>query len=238
MAYDHLFAYCCDNDLYPDAEAGYCDLAPSEVYLESPYLFDHLLDVGLRHLDASSAYPGEIIDPSAVEWSNLFSTHPEKPLTPLFLEAQYKKYWSLTHVPLFQDEAGSLSNYLPLYTTSGFSLRDKYYNLCFVLKTAYETVLQPDSQKWPVVIGDQSQDASFYTACMNLVSQKVTDERAFTQSTLFTRAASTMQTSMESYTMTSFVQDRLLPLFDKLKAIVSLFGKIANQAPVSKRCAQ
>ena len=73
---------------------------------------------------------------------------------------------------------------------------------------------------------------------MSLAEQKVSRELIFTQTLMLERSSSTLETTMQSYTMTNFVKDRLMWLMDKLKAVVALFEKVAKQAPLSKRCAK
>jgi len=237
VAYDGLFAYCCKVWWFVHNEICSAQDAPKEIHEESPYLYEQLVDIWFRHLDAESAYSGQIVDSGALAWYRIL--HPiiwDAPMTPLMVQTQYKNYWTLTHVPLLQDEAGDLKNYLPLY--SWFSLRDKYYNWCMVAKYAYENTLQPDNTKWPIDIGDQFDSASFYTVCMRLAWITISQELVFTQSTMIDSATNTLWNTIESYTMTNFVKDRLMALLDKLKSIVSLFTKITKQAPLSKRCAQ
>jgi hypothetical protein len=73
---------------------------------------------------------------------------------------------------------------------------------------------------------------------MDLAEQKVSNELMFAQTLMLERSTSTLETTMQSYVMTSFVKDRLMSLMDKLKSVVALFEKITKQAPLSKRCAQ
>ena len=61
IALNHLKAYCCKSVIGPkDTKKKLCenfDYPPS--YPQSPYLFDHLIDVGLRKLDAIGLYTQE-----------------------------------------------------------------------------------------------------------------------------------------------------------------------------------
>lgn len=232
-AYEHLFSYCCSKNLFPQGTVD-CTKASPSVYLESPYLFDHLIDFWFRHLDLTSAYSWQVVDSWAQVWYDFFHKYPTKPLTPLMVQTQYKKSRSLTHTPLLQDEAWDIRNYLPLY--SGFSLWDKYYNLCFVLKKWYEEILQPDSNKWPIFIWDQYTESSFYSKCMDLAEQKVWQELAFAQTSMAERSTNTLQNTIESYIVTNFVQDRLSSLLSKLKSVVELFVQVTTQAPLQKYC--
>jgi len=235
IAYDHLFASCCESEDFIDMSV--C-AQPTQVYLESPYIFDHLIDVGFRRLDVVGAYSGQIIDSWAQAWYDFL--HPSATwtltLTPLMVQAQYKNYRSLTHSPLLQDEDWSLESYLPLYT--GFSLRDKYYNLCYVVKNAYQKRLQSNPKNWVIDIWNQYSPSSLYSSCMDLAEKKVDQQLIFAQTLMVERSTSTLETTIQSYTMTNFVKDRLMSLMDKLKTVISLFEKIIKQAPLSKRCAQ
>lgn len=236
VAYDNLYAYCCKEGLFPQ-KSNPCTGSLGPVYLESSYMFDHLIDVGFRRLDVVGAYSGQVIDTWAKAWYDFL--HPSTwtlALTPLMVQEQYKNHWSLTHVPLLQDEAWKLKDYLPLY--SGFSLRDKYFNLCYVVKNAYQDMLQSDAKKWPMDIWSHYNPSSLYSTCMSLAEQKVSRELTFTQTLMLERSSSTLETTLQSYTMTNFVKDRLMWLMDKLKSVVALFEKVAKQAPLSKRCAK
>ena len=236
VAYDNLYAYCCKEGLFPQ-KSNPCGSSLGPVYLESSYMFDHLIDVGSRRLDVVGAYSGQVIDTWAKAWYDFL--HPSTwtlALTPLMVQEQYKNHWSLTHIPLLQDEAWKLKDYLPLY--SGFSLRDKYFNLCYVVKNAYQDMLQSDAKKWPMDIWSHYNPSSLYSTCMSLAEQKVSRELTFTQTLMLERSSSTLETTMQSYTMTNFVKDRLMWLMDTLKSVVALFEKVAKQAPLSKRCAQ
>ncbi|HCB52034.1 TPA: hypothetical protein DEP21_05750 [Patescibacteria group bacterium] len=54
IAKSHILAYCCKEKLSSFADSGYrekyCKDLPS-VYPESPFWYDHLVDVGFRRLD-------------------------------------------------------------------------------------------------------------------------------------------------------------------------------------------
>ena len=73
---------------------------------------------------------------------------------------------------------------------------------------------------------------------MDLAEKKVDQQLIFAQTLMVERSTSTLETTIQSYTMTNFVKDRLMSLMDKLKTVISLFEKITKQAPLSKRCAQ
>ena len=240
VAYTNLYAYCCKEDLFPENSYVDCTDAPKEVYLQSEYMVDHLVDVGFRRLDVAGAYSGQIVDSWAKLWYDFMHANTWT-LTPLLVQTQYKSYWSLTHVPLLQDEAkpqksSDIKDYLPLY--SGFTLRDKYYNLCYVIKSAYENILQHNEQKRTIDIWTQYDSSSFYSACMRLAQQKVTQELTFAQSIMLERSSTALETTIQSYTIINFVKDRLTALLAKLQSVVALFQNITKQAPLSKRCSQ
>ena len=236
VAYDHLFAYCCAAEKFVDMSICADPKTPNKIYLKSVFLFEHLVDVGFRHLDLTTIYPGQTVDSGAQLWYDIL--HPSDPslaLTPLMVEQKYKQNWSLTQIPLIQDQPSDFDHYLSAYTW--FSLRDKYYNFCYLAKNAYENKLQPQSQKRAIDVWDQTRSTSFYTACMNTAEQKVSGELVFAQTTMIERSTDTLATSIESYTVANFIKDRLMLVLDKLRSVVTLFATIVKQAPLSKRCA-
>lgn len=64
--------YCCKehNDITPPQMDEYCLANPTDDFLDSPWLFDHLVDVGFRYLDGVKdlQYDNTPTDVKGTEW--------------------------------------------------------------------------------------------------------------------------------------------------------------------------
>ena len=126
VARNHLISYCCVEKPNLEALSWKCD---SLVFWpESPYWYDHLVDVGLRRLDAEFIYPGMTVDPDGKAWRD-FIKNPDNITNPTAFLNEYKKYWTLKWWYLFS------INTIENRTNTSF---DSLQSMIFSLKvTAY-----------------------------------------------------------------------------------------------------
>jgi hypothetical protein len=72
LALEHLQAYCCDEKFLKNGDdATYCPKNISKQYPESGFLFDHLLDIGMRRVDGDpdTIYDRvDLLNPQAAAW--------------------------------------------------------------------------------------------------------------------------------------------------------------------------
>ena len=90
--------YCCryHNNLTSVSVDEFCANNSTTTYVESPWLFDHLIDVGFRYLDGVEElqYEGADIDLKGKEWrenSIELASNPNGAV-PLQIMADYTKY--------------------------------------------------------------------------------------------------------------------------------------------------
>lgn len=64
--------YCCKHEWQSitDETLQYCKQNPTHTYVDSPDIFDHIIDVAFRYLDgvADLQYPGADLDAQGLEW--------------------------------------------------------------------------------------------------------------------------------------------------------------------------
>lgn len=222
IARSHLLYYCCNEGkggINPD------DCSTAEPWPESPYWFDHLIDIGIRKLSGreDQLYPGMILDTKAKEWYE-FLSDPKKAKNPTAISEEYKKNWKANPAPTIDTLENSFKDFKEM---SEPSLRDKYTNLCMVAVYMVKNVTS--SNKIDIV------KDWYYSRCVSLMSKKIDEESLFTVAISQNSAATMLSDSWTSYT-NHFLQDRLMKLRDKMIAISSYFNILLKKAPLSKNC--
>jgi hypothetical protein len=132
----NLKAYCCAQVINPPCTDKEKENLPTQ-YMESAYLFDHLIDISMRRLDGNKALAyGLEPDPTGGERRTkinaIASTTTGIPANEI--EKIYKSYRTLHkngNVDITKYNAGDLAT---------FSLRDKYNTLCTNVKKLYEGI--------------------------------------------------------------------------------------------------
>lgn len=136
----NLKAYCCAQVINPPCTDEEKANLPTQ-YMESAYLFDHLIDISMRRLDGNKALAyGLEPDPTGSERrtkiNGIASTTTGIPANEI--EKIYKSYRTLhknENVDITKYNAGDLAT---------FSLRDKYDKLCTNVKNLYEGIKSDD----------------------------------------------------------------------------------------------
>lgn len=227
IARDHLRSYCCTNRADLSALIWKCD---NLVFgAESPYWYDHLIDVGLRKLDAESMYPNMEPDPQWKIWRE-FVKNTEQIKTPKIFQKYYLKYWMLSWTYLFSryessNYATTLRNIIN--ESKWFNLHDKYINYCFMSMMMY--------YQWLNLRNIDIVNDWYYGRCLSMVKARIRQETSLAIMISQYNAATLLVDGLTSYTK-QFVQDRLMKLFDKFVAISSLFNTLVKQAPLSDTC--
>ena len=126
-----------------------------------------------------------------------------------------------------------IKTFLQSYNTPTISLADKYYSICKVMEEAYYTIANEK-----IIIGDSQDPESAYSACQDIVNQRIQKEYVYTKSILLKTSNETLHTVHQKYTMTYFLQEKLAGLIDLISSIQSLFSTMVHQAAASKSCSK
>lgn len=229
IARDHLRSFCCVEK--PNLSALIWNCENLVMWPESPYWYDHLIDVWLRKLDAESLYPEMVPDLQWKEWRD-FLKDTEKMKNPEIFSDKYKKYWIQSGVYLFASykDADNLQIDDILSKTQWFNLYDKYINYCFIVMAIYDKWL---NLKNIDIVADWYY--WYYGTCLSMVKARIRQETSLAMAASQYNAANFLVGGLTSYTK-QFVQNRLMKLFDKIVAISSLFNTLVKQAPLSDTC--
>lgn len=138
----HLQAYCCNQKKIQCSATLVKKLPPEKTYPQSPYLFDHLIDVTMRRLDG---VPGKLVYDLPVDKAGKTrrdaitklanNTNGEQAST---VKEEFIKYRTL-HKKATKD-MDTVKKLFGGENTSGFSLADRYNTVCRLMKDIYEEI--------------------------------------------------------------------------------------------------
>lgn len=232
----NLQAYCCQMG---EISVGVCDANQdlwADVYPESWFLYDHLVDVGLRVLDAENAY-GVGMDPLGDAWRQYIvwvASSPDAQFA-LSIHQTFEQYWAANntdYVPQFfayTDIVNRDQNILlwlavaTNYTSA--NLYQKYNELCGIAVAVYGL------RAINVDLNHNSQLEGAFNLCTQLVQQRVIDETLYTKSVIRKKSSEFLQKSISTYATQYFAKERLIHLQETIYVISDLFLAVAKMAP-------
>ena len=222
-AFEHLKAYCCDSNILTNCSQN----NNNEIYPQSTYLFDHILDVYLRRLDAKEGLlyglePDEI----RKEWRDFIMARGDdvKWTVPLEIKDKFSSMWrQVANVTNFMGDTelnmnlwkNSFEENIKNY--DNWTLWDKYNLACDVSKYVSENKLFFDKVK-----------TTEYNACKKLTNARINNETVYTQSLLMQKANVLLWSSMKSYLGTYFISNKLTALQEKVSNMASSFAEVNN----------
>lgn len=225
-AIDNLITYCCEKKLGKISK-DICDKVPvtQQKWPESAFLYDHLIDVGLRRLNGikKDAYNLEKMDLKGVERRTWIQDQAKKTdgVTAKVISDEYKKFRTLT--PRANLTEKTVKDYEKIYNTNEVSLADKYNNLCRIaLQMNNRTVTNVSTRN--------------YKDCQKMVSNRMNKEDLFVRTLLIQKSNKQLIDSMRNTTDKQFTQNKLMPLQTAIGQMKDLFFTRTKQAPVCKNC--
>lgn len=229
----NLKAYCCSQNLIECSENEKANL-PEKNYPESPYMFDHLIDMTMRRLDGipSLAY-GKDVDPMAKfrrETIDAIAADPTGAQA-MTVEDKFATYRSLDRKKTKNIKERVLPNY-DTTNTELLSLADKYNKLCEINKLLYKDI--QDNQS--IIVGEYSESNSFYRKCETMVRERIQRETQYTKLLMIQKSTQMLTETTKEYTKTHFVEEKLMGLRNLITKVKDFFQTIVQQAPASKVC--
>lgn len=229
-AFDNLNRYCCKTKVISN---DFCT-APNDntPYPESEFIFDHILDVYLRRLDAKEENDnwenllyGLDADWSGLEWRQYITEcgNDVNGTRPLDIKTQYDIFWTWTKdVPSLSnnyEEMKGARNFLialDLTLHDSWTLREKYNLACDVANYITENIL--NSKNW--LTSEQ------YTLCKKLTNSRIERETVYVQTLLMQKANKLLGSNMNSYLNSYFIQNKLSNLEKIIFDINTSFSEV------------
>ena len=223
--------YCCKyhDNITPLAMDAYCVENSTDDYIDSPWLYDHLVDVGFRYLDGVKDLqyddtPTDIQGTQRREkiteiWSNPIGA------IPLSILSQYKEYrWDRNKdLEIVQSQT---------QTCQDSVVRFKKYN------QDRETL--PLSQKYFVICELSSCMASneknaLLPHCQNLALERTLQEDTYVQGVIVYQGEQALQTSFNGYARSYINHKRLNTLLEKIVTMAKWIWFVDSKVPEMTR---
>lgn len=231
MAFDNLKAYCCDTEKIP---SDFCESINSDVfYPQSIYLFDHILDVYLRRLDAKQQNDNwsDLLYGMDPDWSGLerrtFVMQQGNDVNwslPSEMKKKYEKFWkkgvNITmslgekNLVVQQSWMSNTASAIKLYDNR--TLFDKYNFACdlsnYIVLSAW--------------IEAQWLTTEEYDECIKLIENRINKEKLYVQTIMSQKWEKLLLTNMDAYLDTYFVNNKLYELMQTVFGISTSFSEI------------
>lgn len=228
-AFDNLNKYCCDAKII----SSNCNTTNDKtLYPESIYIFDHILDIYLRRLDAKvendnwkNLMYNLTADWSGQEWRD-YITECGNDINwrqPLEIKTKYEAYWTWSkNIASFidndtktkEDWTSSIKAHIDRY--EDWTLRDKYNLACDVVNYIVEN--KPIDWKWLT--------QSEYKLCKDLTNARIDREYTYVQTIMMQKANELLWSNVNSYISDYFVYDKLSNLQQIMFDINTSFSEI------------
>lgn len=239
-AFDNLRLYCCDMK---KLSSGYCSRTNDDtLYPQSIYLFDHILDVYLRRLDAKQQNDnwndllyGLEPDWSWLEWREFITKRGNEVnwSLPLEIQKMYEKYWKNTQqqIPTFMEMNGAVQGNRETEVESAIKLYenrtlfDKYNLACDVGMYVSNLVYLKNVKQSQRLSTDE------YNKCKNLTNARINNEYIYVKILLMQKWEKLLWSNMDAYLGTYFVSSKLSELMKTVFSMSTAFSEI-NKAVV------
>ena len=232
-AVDHLRAYCCD---VKKGDIWLCENNNNNtVYPESVYLFDHILDIYLRRLDAKQKDDnwedllyGLEPDEMWAEWRNFIIErwNDVKWSLPLEIKDKFSSMRKLSArvTNFLGDNEANINNWKNSFEENiknydNRTLWDKYNLACDVAKYISERELLLSTSKLTT---------SEYNSCKKLTRARINNEVVYTQVLLMQKGNVLLWDNLKSYLNTYFVSNKLSALQEKVFNMATSFAEVNN----------
>ncbi len=199
LAYDHLESYCCEEDILWDD----CNLLPPE-YPESPYFYDHIVDIGFRKLDWNEEllYSQISSHEDGIQRREKINELAEQKDTvaPWIIYNTFRQHWNIW---------------------GGWWLYRKYQLVCIEAEKIQRKIFS--------IVSD---DASIYqltNACMDLVQDRVNREITYVRSLYTSRWDDLMQTNLRNYLDKYFARNRAIDFLEKMVYFEALLMQVTKK---------
>lgn len=257
--FEHLRFACCKAGILTNAQCEWYD--ESAVFPESMYLFDHLLDIYLRRLDAKQedanwwdlTYWLEP-DPLWKEWREFISqiANDSDGTPPTMINEKYRNFWkwSIFFEKYWNDSSLSRKNNNKWLSTmhskssnyADWNLADRYYNACNIVMMMYIDIIDPlwVERNWMQYTNASDIQAaliSIYDSCENLVHDRIDSERSYTEAIMQQKWSVFLDDTLNAYLNTYFLENNLSSLHDKIFNRWSMFKEVVKSVnKLTKNC--
>jgi len=229
----NLQKFCCGDEILSDW-LNYCNVISKDgIYPSSAYLFDHILDVSIRKLDAKVEDENGKnllynLEPDTVgkEWRDFITKHGNSSngSVPLEIVNEYKRHWQIKS-NLLTD--WSPNNKIPWWENvfenyDEWSLWEKYNWICETSIYMYISLV-PDA--------DTKKLSLAYRNCKSLINARIRNEYDYTKTVLMQKWNKLLNINIKTYLDSYFSQDKMTALQQLVFNIKNTFSEINKAIP-------
>jgi hypothetical protein len=230
IALTHLKQACCKSQ-YTDKQL-YCDnFLDKENYPDSIYLYDQLLDIGLRRLDGNRdlAYnlEPEELDSKGKDRRTFITAAAEEKNGTGSQAILDRRNTDRTRNKIYIDDRNGFRFKDAIDNYQKQTLADRYYNMCNTIEYIYTQLNQGNSV-----------NTISLTKCQDLVNRRISDENMYTKIIIIKKSNELLHKTLEAYTQKYFVQEKMMVLMTLVNKVKSLYSTMIQQAAVSKTCSK
>lgn len=234
----NLKAACCADEKLP-SDQTVCtqdeDFFPA-VFPQSYHLYDHLIDIALRRLDAVDGAYGLEYDARSLEWREFISKEVGESTEANFARSMEKE---------FADSWEEIDDYTLQFASwealDDFERRDvvnkdvdymkanvyhRYKETCGIAAQIYFNVSRDAQTNVAAEISNRG-----FAACKKMVDARIADETAYAKTLIQQKSTELLWKSTNAYMTEYFAKNRLMNLKDTVMTISDLFMTIAKGAP-------
>lgn len=224
VAQNNLKQYCCTykKPYLTVEQSEQCKEQISDYYVDSPRLYDHLIDVGMRYLDGDSnlQYAQAPLDTKwkeRREWVTEYGNTPTGRV-PLELTNKYTTYRGtmIEDFDILDSSKTCESRKIQFETYNNtrdtLSLAKKYFILCELNSC--------------MVNGQKNNRIS---ACQSLVTERIIGERNYVQWLLLHQGTLALATNFEAYALGHINHDKFTKLLEKIVMMSKWLGFVNNK---------
>lgn len=214
VAEKNLKTYCCtyESESISNTQIEKCKNDISDYYVESPRLYDHLIDVGMRYLDGEEKLQynnnNEVtLDKKGSERRSFVTKYGDAPngKIPLELQSTYSQYRGnmtedfdlLENTTACEDRKQAFQEYNN--NRDSLSLAKKYFILCEISSC--------------MVDGTKNNRIE---SCQSLVANRISQERNYVQWLLLYQSTLALATNFDAYAIADLNHNRFSVLLEKI----------------------
>ncbi len=231
-AQKNLANYCCKNrkdKTTPETET-FCQKNPTDTFAESPRLFDHLVDVGMRYLDGDPIYQypwapvdsngKKRIETSRTFWENIAWW------IPLALSTEFSQQRGLNNLDIISMNMSSCSDSKQRFEEeynkkrNEVSLAQKYFIIC------ERSICLTEWNK-----------TNRLNICQQLAQERINNEQQYVQSLLVQQWTDALKINFDAYALWYVTREWFNGLFEKIINMVKWFGFVNSKVnEMTKMC--
>lgn len=218
---------CCMSSVINKNEPFCKAFKQGKNYPDSIFLFDHLIDIGLRRLDGKQELVYGLSPDSKAADRRTFITQAaeDKDGTSAQIILDRRKT-DRTRTQIYVDHRSAVQFKEIIEQYGQSTVADRYGSVCNIISIVSQG------------LNGGTINDTVLKKCKKLVDQRVANEQRYVQNIMMKKSNELLYNVRQAYSNEYFIQNRMMALMATLDTMRGLFGTFVQQAPASKSCSQ